>query len=185
MASQAPASHPIRDVDAAEMEEWLSQEDKEPTVQELKDEAIVAMLRTLSQTAEHESKGEEEEEKQRKTQKQAQEVITTLLDFTQSSPYYNSSEVMNIQVLYKKFLQKKASSCKQADIHQLFARAAQRASDVVDVDNPSPMPSSSGASCSRDDNSSPKPSSSGVSRTLLYPSDSEMSKNMGEKNLKQ
>ena len=28
---------------------------------------------------------------------------------------------------------------------------------VLDVDDPSPMPSSSGASCSRDDDSSPKP----------------------------
>ena len=57
-------------------------------------------------------------------------------------------------------LNKKASSCKQVDIRQLFARAAQRSDDVpvLDVDDPSPMPSSSD-----------------VSRTLLYPSDSEMS----------
>ena len=169
LASQAPASHPIRDVDAAGMEEWLSRED-EPTVQELTDKAIVAMLRTPSQTAEYESKGEEEEEKQKKRWKQAQEAFTTLLDFTRSSPYYNSSEVMKIQVLYNQFLQKKASSCKRADIRPLFARAAQRASvDVVDVDDLSPMPSPSGAS------SSPKPSTSGVSRALLYTSDSETS----------
>ena len=148
------------------MEEWLSREDEEPTVQELTDESIVAMLRTPSQTAEHKS-DEEEEEKQKKMWKQAQEAFTNLLDFTQSSPYYNSSEVMKLQAMNNQFLQKKASSCKQADIHQLFARAAKRAS--VDVDDPSPMPSSSGES------SSPRPSNSGVSRALVYMSDSEMS----------
>ena len=52
LASQAPASHPIRDVDTARMEEWLCWEDGEATEQELTDEAIVAMLRTPSQTAE-------------------------------------------------------------------------------------------------------------------------------------
>ena len=124
------------------------------------------MLWKPSQTTENESKGEEEEEKQKKTWKQAQEAFTTLLNFMESSHYYNSSEVMKFQVLYNQFLQKKASSCKQADIRQLFARAAQRAS--VDVDDPSPMPSSFEAS------SSPKPRTSDVSRALLYTSDSEM-----------
>ena len=158
------------------MEEWLSQEDGEATKQELMDEAIVAMLWTPSQTAEQESEGEKEE-KQRHTWKHVQDCLATFLEFTQSSPYYNSSEVMAIQVIYNLFLSKKASSCKQADICQLFARAAQRSADVpvLDVDDPSSMPSSSGASCSRDCDSSPKPSSSGVSHTLLYSSDSEMS----------
>ena len=114
-------------------------------MQELTDEAIVAMLRTPSQTAEQESEGEKEE-KQRTTWKHAQDCLATFLEFTQSSPYCNSSEV-----ICNKFLGKKAGSCKQADIRQLFARAAQRSADmyVLDVDDPSPMPSSSGASCSR------------------------------------
>ena len=43
------------------MEEWLNLEEGEPVVQELTDEAIVAMLRTPTQTAEQESDGEEEE----------------------------------------------------------------------------------------------------------------------------
>ena len=63
--------------------------------QELTDEATVAMLRTPWQTAEQESEGEEEEE-QRHTWKHAQDCVATFLEFTQSSPYYNSSEVMAI-----------------------------------------------------------------------------------------
>ena len=156
LASQAPASHPSWDVDSAEMEEWLNLEEGEPVVQELTDEAIVAMLRTPTQTAEQESDGEEEE-KERTTWKQAHEWLTTFLKFTQSSLYYNSSKFMSVQILYNKFLSKKASSCKQADLRQLFARAAQRTTDVS-----SPM----------EDDPSPKPSSSGVSCTLRYTFDS-------------
>ena len=156
------------------MEEWLNLGVEEPVVQKLTDEAIVAMLRTPTQTAEQ-SEGVEKE-KERTTWKQAQEGLATFLEFMQSSPYYNS-EVMSIQILYKKFLSRKASSFKQADIQQRFARAAQRTTDVLSPmgDDPSPKPSSSGVSCSRDDDSSPKPSSSGVSRTLRYTSDSECS----------
>ena len=80
------------------MVEWLSRKDGEATEQELTDEAIVAMLRTPSQTAEQESEGEEEE-KQRHKWKHAQDCLATFLEFTQSSPYYNSSEVMAIQVI--------------------------------------------------------------------------------------
>ena len=86
LASQAPASHPIRDVDTAGMEEWFSRENGEATEQELTDEPIVAMLRTPFQTAEQEFEGEEEE-KQRHTWKHAQDCLATFLEFTQSSPY--------------------------------------------------------------------------------------------------
>ena len=88
LASQAPESHPIRNVDSGEMEEWLNLEDSEPTVQELTDEAILSMLRTPTQTAEQKSEGEgEKEERTKVSWKSAQDAFETILSFTESNPY--------------------------------------------------------------------------------------------------
>ena len=81
--------------------------------------------------------------------------------FAEESAHYNALAVMQFHIAYNNFLQKKANSCKQADIRELFARASQRsaaaaAAATSSLDEPSSM----------EDDYSPKASCSGVSHTL-------------------
>ena len=153
LATEAPAAHPIRSVDSTELEEG------EPVVQEVTDENIVEMLHTPPQPIQQFSEGEdEEEEKEKMTWKEGQEHSEKFIRFVEQSPHYNSSEVMSFHIAYSSFLKKKANSCKQADIRELFARASRRSAPaaISSPDEPSPI----------EDDSSPKASCSGVSRTL-------------------
>ena len=113
LASHAPASQPIRNVLDSEIEEWKHLDDTEPTVEELTDEAIVFMLRTL--TASPNTSVRERKEKVKVSRKSAQDGLETFLKFVESSSYYN------LHILYNKFLTKKASSWKQADLRRMFA----------------------------------------------------------------
>ena len=74
--------------------------------------------------------------------KQGQDHLEGFMRFVEQSPHYNASEVMQFHIAYN-FLQKKANSCKQADIRELFARASQRcaaaaAAAISSPDEPSP-----------------------------------------------
>ena len=163
LATQAPAAHPIRSVDSAELEEWLCLEEREPVVQEMTDENIVEMLRTPPQPVQQFSE-DEEKEREKMTWKVGQEYLEKFIRFVEQSAHYNSSEVTSFHIAYNNFLKKKANSCKQADIRELFARASKRSAPaaISSPDEPSPM----------EDDSSPKASCSGVSHTLSL-SDSE------------
>ena len=130
LASHASASHPIHNVLDGEIEEWMHLDDTEPTLQKLTDEAIVSMLCMPTSIAEHESEGEDE--KVKVSWKSAQDSLENFIKFMESNSYYNSSEVMTMHILYNKFLTKKASSWKQADLRQMFARAAQCSAPVAD-----------------------------------------------------
>ena len=159
LATQAPAAHPIRSVDSTELEEWLYLEEGEAVVQEVTDENIVEMLRTPPQPVQQFSEGEdEEEEREKMTWKEGQEHLEKFIRFVEQSPHYNSSEVMSFHIAYSSFLKKKANSCKQAGIRELFARASKRSAPaaISSSDELSPM----------EEDSSPKASCSGVSRTL-------------------
>ena len=73
--------------------------------------------------------------------KQGQDHLEEFMRFVEQSPHYNASEVMQFHIAYNNFLQKKANSCKQADIRELFARASQRsvaAAVISSPDEPSP-----------------------------------------------
>ena len=73
--------------------------------------------------------------------KQGQDHLEGFMCFVEQSPHYNASEVMQFHVAYSNFLQKKANSCKQADIRELFTRASQRsaaAAAISSPDEPSP-----------------------------------------------
>ena len=74
--------------------------------------------------------------------KQGQDHLEGFMRFVEQSPHYNASEVMQFHIAYNNFLQKKANSCKQADIRELFARALQRsaaaAAAISSPDEPSP-----------------------------------------------
>ena len=99
----------------------------EPVVQEVTEENIVEMLRTPPEPAQQFSEGEDEqEERERMSWKQGQDHLEGFMCFVEQSPHYNASEVMQFHIAYNNFLQKKANSCKQADIRELFARALQR-----------------------------------------------------------
>ena len=132
-------------------------------VQEVTDENIVEMLCTPPQPVQQFSE-DEEEEREKMTWKEEQASLETFIRFVEQSAHYNSSEVMSFHIAYNNFLKKKANSCKQADIRELFARASKRSAPaaISSPDEPSPM----------EDDSSPKASCSGVSRAL-YLSDSE------------
>ena len=113
---------------------------------------------------------DEEEEKEKKSWKEVQEHFQHVIDFVEQSPHYNSLEVMQFHIAFNTFLKKKANSCKQADIRELFARASKRsaaaaaaAAALSSPDDPSPM----------EEDSSPKPSCSGVSNTLSDVDDSD------------
>ena len=76
---------------------------------------------------------------------QGQDHLEGFMCFVEQSPHYNASEVMQFHIAYNNFLQKKANSCKQADIRALFARASQRsaaadaaAAAISSPDEPSP-----------------------------------------------
>ena len=56
------------------------------------------------------------------TWKEGQASLETFIRFVEQSAHYNSSEVMSFHIAYNNFLKKKANSCKQADIRELFAR---------------------------------------------------------------
>ena len=74
--------------------------------------------------------------------KQGQDHFEGFMHFVEQSPHYNASEVMQFHIAYNNFLQKKANSCKQADIRELFARPLQRsaaaAAAISSLDEPSP-----------------------------------------------
>ena len=76
--------------------------------------------------------------------KQGQDHFEGFMRFVEQSPHYNASEVMQFHIAYNNFLQKKANSCKQADIRELFARPLQRsaaapaAAAISSLDEPSP-----------------------------------------------
>ena len=115
LATQAPPSHPIHEVNSQELEEG------EPVVHEVTEENIVEMLRTPPQPAQQFSEGEDEqEERERMSWKQGQDHLEGFICFLEQSPHYNASEVMQLHIAYNNFLQKKANSCKQADIRELL-----------------------------------------------------------------
>ena len=68
--------------------------------------------------------------------KQGQDHLEGFMRFVEQNPHYNASEVMQFHIAYNNLLQKKANSCKQADIWELFARALQRSAAAAAISSP-------------------------------------------------
>lgn len=125
------------DLDEADIDEWLAQDAELGGVEMMSDKDIIDSVVTPDKEKEDEDDEEESEEVQQLSWSEGVAAMERVLLFAERSPAFNISEVMNLHILMKEFYKKRSEAVKQADIRDLFKRAAKRARPTTPDSKPS------------------------------------------------
>lgn len=121
----------------ADIDEWLAQDAELGGVEMMSDQDIIDSVVTPDK--EKEESDEEDSEDNKVSWSEGVAAMEKVVAFAECNPAFNINEVMNLHIIMKGFYKKRSEAVKQADIRDMFRRAAKRARPAT-PDNKPPTP---------------------------------------------
>lgn len=118
-------SDKLKELNEEELNEWIEVDKNLPVTHGLDTQEIIDLV--MGKTPEVESSDEEEEPQVKVTWAEAMTALSTVINFAQSQPFVTPQEVLFLMCFQDKSQEERRKSIKQADIRQMFKRAAERA----------------------------------------------------------